>query len=392
HRRSYDSETESERSTSPRETRSSRRDKHSKSSRRRSRRRSVTPDSERESDHDRRGRRTRILAEESQERSPSPVTSQPLGVTPDLASNPELWVEKKIEPIGDIPVGPTPLTQHDIKMTERSYGGALLAGEGTAMAAYVQEGKRIPRRGEIGLNSDQIQNYEDVGYVMSGNRHHRMNAVRIRKENQVISAEEKRAMLLFNQEEKAKRENKIISGFREIFNEKVLSRCAKFRFKPLPLAQSEAKLQNICNSENVSYEPGVLPKVLQAAEGDLRRATMLLQSISELHANTFLTVDSVQEVAGIIPDDSIRGLVQSWQGQSYETIKRTVDQAVWAGYSAYQILNQIHDLVVDTPEWTSLQKARLAQLIGDTDKQISDGADEHLQLVNFMLQAAQLVA
>ncbi|KAG5463810.1 MAG: ras-induced vulval development antagonist-domain-containing protein, partial [Olpidium bornovanus] len=48
----------------------------------------------------------------------------------------------------------------------RSYGGALLPGEGGAMAAYVAEGKRIPRRGEIGLTSDQIAAYEDVGFVM----------------------------------------------------------------------------------------------------------------------------------------------------------------------------------------------------------------------------------
>ena len=33
--------------------------------------------------------------------------------------------------------------------------------------------------------------FEDLGYVMSGSRHSRMNAIRIRKENQVYSAEEK---------------------------------------------------------------------------------------------------------------------------------------------------------------------------------------------------------
>ena len=48
-----------------------------------------------------------------------------------------------------------------------------------------------------------------------------MNAVRIRKENQVISAEEKRALLLFNQEEKAKRENQIIADFREMIQEHI---------------------------------------------------------------------------------------------------------------------------------------------------------------------------
>ena len=38
------------------------------------------------------------------------------------------------------------------------------------MAAYVKEGKRIPRRGEIGLSGDQIADYETAGYVMSGSR------------------------------------------------------------------------------------------------------------------------------------------------------------------------------------------------------------------------------
>lgn len=65
------------------------------------------------------------------------------------------------------------------------YGGALRPGEGAAMAAFVQSGKRIPRRGEVGLSADQIQKFEDLGYVMSGSRHSRMNAIRIRKENQV---------------------------------------------------------------------------------------------------------------------------------------------------------------------------------------------------------------
>jgi hypothetical protein len=31
-----------------------------------------------------------------------------------------------------------------------NYGGFMRPGEGDAMAAYVQSGKRIPRRGEVG--------------------------------------------------------------------------------------------------------------------------------------------------------------------------------------------------------------------------------------------------
>lgn len=63
-----------------------------------------------------------------------------------------------------------PVQKDKVTLTSRDYGKALLPGEGAAMAAYVAEGKRIPRRGEIGLTSDQIASFEAVGYVMSGSR------------------------------------------------------------------------------------------------------------------------------------------------------------------------------------------------------------------------------
>ncbi|XP_024425978.2 NKAP-like protein [Desmodus rotundus] len=97
-----------------------------------------------------------------------------------------------------------------------NYGHALLPGEGAAMAEYVKAGKRIPRRGEIGLTSEEIASFECSGYVMSGSRHRRMEAVRLRKENQIYSADEKRALASFNQEERRKRENNILASFREM--------------------------------------------------------------------------------------------------------------------------------------------------------------------------------
>jgi len=108
-----------------------------------------------------------------------------------------------------------------VQLTYKEMGAALLPGEGSAMAAFVAEGKRIPRRGEIGLTSDQITSYEDEGWVMSGSRHRRMEAVRLRKENQIYSAEEKRALAMFSKEERVKRENKILGQFRELVTEKL---------------------------------------------------------------------------------------------------------------------------------------------------------------------------
>ena len=118
--------------------------------------------------------------------------------------------------------GPMPLPEgQQAQQSEADYGKALRPGEGAAIAAYVQKNMRVPRRGEIGLKSTEIEKFEAAGYVMSGSRHARMNAVRIRKENQVYSAEEKRALALITFEEKQQSENKTMAQFRDMLTKRL---------------------------------------------------------------------------------------------------------------------------------------------------------------------------
>ena len=133
-----------------------------------------------------------------------------------------LWVEKRApgeDDDGEL-IGPTPLARVGGD-GPADYGGALRPGEGDAIAAFVAAGKRIPRRGEVGMNAEEIEAFETSGYVMSGSRHKRMNAVRLRKENQIYSAEEKRALAMFNYEEKQKRESQILADFRSLVQSKL---------------------------------------------------------------------------------------------------------------------------------------------------------------------------
>lgn len=100
----------------------------------------------------------------------------------DSSGDEEVWIEKTAitnkpklrkgsssdDSGDDDAVGPAP--KPHVTLSAKDFGKALLPGEGAAMAAYVAEGKRIPRRGEIGLTSEEIAAYESVGYVMSGSR------------------------------------------------------------------------------------------------------------------------------------------------------------------------------------------------------------------------------
>ncbi|KAF8635087.1 hypothetical protein AX17_004036 [Amanita inopinata Kibby_2008] len=95
----------------------------------------------------------------SRPRSLQPLVKLQMGIVTDYDDDDEF--------------GPMPLIKmgtSNKRNDERAYGGALLRGEGSAMAAFLKEGgteARIPRRGEIGLTSDEIAKFEDVGYVMS---------------------------------------------------------------------------------------------------------------------------------------------------------------------------------------------------------------------------------
>lgn len=61
-----------------------------------------------------------------------------------------------------------------------------------------------------------------------------MEAVRLRKENQIYSADEKRALASFNQEERRKRESKILSSFREMVYRKTKGKEEKWLLLSFP--------------------------------------------------------------------------------------------------------------------------------------------------------------
>ncbi|KAF8530410.1 ras-induced vulval development antagonist-domain-containing protein [Hysterangium stoloniferum] len=181
-----------------------------------------------------RGRRTRSVSnarsdegsdeDEWVEKGTSSRAFVPVPVSTAAETTQQSAAPAPANPDSDGDVGPQPLTRtSNSKVDERSFGGALLRGEGSAMAAFLAEdtNARIPRRGEIGLTSDEIATYEAVGYVMSGSRHRRMNAVRMRKENQVISAEEKRGILKLQKEERARREEVLREEFKELVSERL---------------------------------------------------------------------------------------------------------------------------------------------------------------------------
>lgn len=148
--------------------------------------------------------------------------------------------------------------------------------------------------------------------------------------------------------------------------EPLASRCSKFRFKALDGGAAGDRLTEIANAEKLNLEDGVVEKLLQCSEGDLRRAITYLQSAARLVGHTggsgkkdgdedaemvdagsseVITVRMVEEIAGVVPEGVLDRLTQAMQpkkmGSAYEAVAAVVTDIVADGWSATQLLTQV---------------------------------------------------
>jgi replication factor C subunit 2/4 len=88
-------------------------------------------------------------------------------------------------------------------------------------------------------------------------------------------------------------------------------------------------------------------------------------------------------------------LMRVCQSNSYDQLEAAVKNITAEGYSAVQILNQVHDVIVTHTVLTDVQKSVICERLGLIDKRLSDGADEYIQLLDLfsviMTQFCQVV-
>ncbi|EGV61545.1 Subunit of heteropentameric Replication factor C (RF-C) [Yamadazyma tenuis] len=181
------------------------------------------------------------------------------------------------------------------------------------------------------------------------------------------------------------------------------SRCSKFRFKPLNNSDALGRLQYIAGHEGIEAEEGTLEEVLKISNGDLRRAITYLQSATRLHSSLKLleedisigtnkiTVDSILEVGGVVSDEIIDKILSTIESKDSKEIIEETRNVVLQGYSAQQVIDQLHDKLIMDDSRSSIVKNHVSQLLFTTDKRLNSGTDEHIQLLNLFLKVSQII-
>ena len=167
--------------------------------------------------------------------------------------------------------------------------------------------------------------------------------------------------------------------------EPLASRCAKFRFAPLPPASMKERLNTIAKSEGCQQaEIDLLDDILDQADGDMRRAVTTLQSVHSLAAGGEpVSRDMLSEIAGHPPPTVLQLLWDEVlaKSSSFDAMQEAVQDVCAQGYAAKFLLLAMLPYVAESTVLTERHKSEIALRMAQAEKNMVEGADEFLQLM-----------
>ena len=165
----------------------------------------------------------------------------------------------------------------------------------------------------------------------------------------------------------------------------IVSRCAKFRFKPLEEETMAARLQYISTQEGLEIDGDAFAMCSKHSGGDMRKAITLLQSAARLSGGK-VSGATIVEVAGYIPDDKIKMLYDLCLQGKFDEAQNHMEDILRDGFSALKILDQFSDFILDA-DCPDVVKAEIFIKMGEADRHLAQGADEGLQLATVVSEA-----
>ncbi len=171
--------------------------------------------------------------------------------------------------------------------------------------------------------------------------------------------------------------------------EPIQSRCAVFRFRIHPPDQTLKVLERIAKAEKKTVEPAAFEAILAASEGDLRKATNLLQ-LAATYADR-VTGETIKQVATTPMRDEVEGMVgDALKGDFFGARRKLFALFTERGSSGEDILKAIHSYLPGLSD-TAIpltEKLRLVDYLGEIDFRLAEGASERVQLESLLARLA----
>jgi replication factor C small subunit len=165
--------------------------------------------------------------------------------------------------------------------------------------------------------------------------------------------------------------------------EPIQSRCAVFRFRGLTRENVMDYLGRVVKGEGIDADEAGLDAVFEISEGDLRKASNILQAAAAMGK---VTKDVVYDVVSQArPDDVARMVKLAVAGSFNDARKLLLDMLFRQGLSGEDVIREIHRQIfsIDMPEPV---RARLLEKTGEFEFRLNQGGSDDIQLEALLAQ------
>lgn len=193
----------------------------------------------------------------------------------------------------------------------------------------------------------------------------------------------------------------------------IKSRCSLIYFKKLDNECMIKKLSDISIVENVKLEDHIIGKIIFLANGDMRKAIMILQNVKYLHdfkkflkksiskmsiaelkiVNNIrlddydeqITDKDIYKIASYLDITQIDNIIDDTINckNIYELTKKTKD-IIALGYPIDNILFQLNNNILHSDKFTDEDKASIIYNSGNIFLKIKECANEYIQLLSYL--------
>jgi len=165
----------------------------------------------------------------------------------------------------------------------------------------------------------------------------------------------------------------------------IISRCTKFKFKPVPLNVYKQVIQNIIIREHLKIENKkiIINKLFDLSDGDLRKSIQLLQKINFIKKGEIINNNIFSEISEDIEQETFSKFINNILKSNYNQIYYLLHDLTCQGYSPNQIVNKLPENILNNNKFNEKQKGKLLIELGNIDFDLNNGSDNFIQLLKF---------
>ena len=159
----------------------------------------------------------------------------------------------------------------------------------------------------------------------------------------------------------------------------IQSRCAIFRFGPLPEDAIEAKIRMIAKAEGIVVTDDGMGAIKYIADGDMRKAENTLQAAAFIGDE--ITEEVVYQVSSKARPEEIRDMVSAAVSGNFMAARRLLDTLlIEKGLSGDDVIMQMHRQIIAEESLSDDVRIDIVDKIGEHEFRLVEGANERIQL------------